>query len=279
MGEVVQGNTATELNSSNESGILTPEQEAQAAGVEPGAEVPAKFRNEDGTLNQEALLQSYLALESKQGEAPSEEAEEPEVQEEQQEEEQPKPEEPADAQEQARSALNEKGIDPDTITQDFYNNGEQLSDEWYGKLAEAGYPRELVDTYVKGLQAQNASAKDEGAAIAQEVYSVAGDEGNFKQMMDYFEANGGTQHADRYNAALQSQDVSSLKAAVADMYVEYRAAEGVEPVRRVAAADGGSGVGVYRSFAEMKADMANPKYRHDPAFRKDVEAKALRSKF
>jgi len=273
MGEVVQGNTAVDLNSSSETGILSPEQQAVAAGVEEGVEVPSKFKNEDGTLNQDALVKSYLALETKQGH------QEPTPQPEEAEEVAEEVAQEGNPENEARDALAQRGINSDEITKDFYEAGETISEEWYDKLSDAGFPRELVNTYVKGLQAQNASAQTEGEALSQEIFAVAGDEATFKQMMDYYTANGGTTHADRYNAALQDSDISTLKAAVADMYVEYRAAEGVEPARQVRAADGGRNFGMYRSFAEMRTDMSNPLYRTDPAFRRDVEAKALRSKF
>ena len=66
----VAGNTHDALN---EAQVLSPEDTAKAAGVDSIEDIPAKFRNEDGSLNQRALLNSYLNLEAKQGRDSSQE--------------------------------------------------------------------------------------------------------------------------------------------------------------------------------------------------------------
>jgi len=270
MGEVVTGNAH---DSSTDTGALSPEQAATAGGAADVQSIPEKFRNEDGTLNNEALLASYLELENKQsqevdasvkdeGEKPSDEGEEGGGQESQGQD------------TEVVQALEEKGINTEDLTKAYYASGEKLSDEWYSKLEAAGYPRDMVDTYVAGLSARNAEAQAEGQAKFDSVVNVAGGQEGFDQMIEWVNANG-SEHTDRYNKAFDATDVDGMKAAVADMYVEYRAKEGADPTRRIGAGDANSGTAGYRSAAERSRAMNDPRYGKDPAYTRDVEQKAL----
>jgi hypothetical protein len=70
--------------------------------------------------------------------------------------------------------------------------------------------------------------------------------------------------------AAQSLAISGLKA-------RFEAAVGSDPsLVRGSAAAGGAGAG-YQSRAEVTADMKDPRYKKDPAYRAAVQAKLSRS--
>ena len=275
----VAGNTHDALN---EAQVLSPEDTAKAAGVESIEDIPAKFRNEDGSLNQRALLNSYLNLEAKQGRDSSQE-----VSTEEGWEEKPKEVDQDDTPKEQKyqenpelsSALAEKGVDMQELTKDFYANDETLSQDWYDKLETAGYSKQDVDMYVAGVKATNAANREAGQAETKAIMDMVGGDEGYNQMMDYFDANGGSKYSQAYNDALNSNDLAALKAAVGDMYLEYRTTEGAEPNRRVGGGDANQGQTGYRSQAEMLADMKDPRYSRDPAFRADVERRAVASRF
>lgn len=258
-------------------GALSPADTAKAMGVEAGANVPAKFLKADGTVDNEKLLASYLALESGKGGA-----EEPsEVVEEASEAEAPVGDE-YDANPQLAEFVKSKGFDMAEINKEFYEGEQSFTPERLAELNEA-FGEETVANHIRGVKAANSTGADAAdaaqAAATAEVYGVTGSEDNFVAMMKHFEDNGGTDHAERYNAALDSENLPALRAAVADMYVDYRANATVEPTRRVAAMDSNTAILGYASQAEMRRDLKNPEYRQDPAFRAKVEAKAAVSNF
>jgi hypothetical protein len=257
------------------AGALSPAQMESAAGVEAGAgaeAIPAKFRREDGTLNQDALLASYLALESKgtDEEAPALEGAEPEAATE---------ESGYIANPELSSALAEKGIDMTALNESFYEGGEELSEDWFDKLAEAGYSRGDVETYVAGVKATNESNRAAVGSDVESIYAVAGGQAGFESMLSHFASEGGSEHSERYNAAREAGDIAGMKGATADLYAEYRAAVGTEPGRRVGTVDSGVAPSGFRSFAEQKAAQTDPRYRKDPAYRAEVTTKIMNSKF
>jgi hypothetical protein len=79
-----------------------------------------------------------------------------------------------------------------------------------------------------------------------------------------------------YNKAMESGSVDQAKLAVAGLGVKFSAAVGSEPNLeggRVTSAPGD----VYESMAQVTADMKDPKYTNDSAYRAKVQAKLGRS--
>ena len=81
---------------------------------------------------------------------------------------------------------------------------------------------------------------------------------------------------DAYNRAVNSGDMEETKFAVQGLRSMYEANQGVEPARNLAGQSRPS-VDAYSSLAQMKADMADPRYSSDPAFRDQVASKLSRS--
>lgn len=223
--------------------------------------VPEKFWDaEKGEVRTEALAQSYKELESKQGGKQEEKPKEP-----------PKATEgdpEAATQGDAAKALEEKGLDITTFQSEFDANG-ALTDESYEALEKAGINRATVDAYIAGQKAL-------AVQFQSEVKSIAGGDEGFAAMVEWASVNADPKDVAAYNRAIDSGDVDAAKLAVAGMYQKFQAARPDEP--SLITASGGKVTGdAYESRAQMVADMQDPRYKSDPAFRKGVIDKIARS--
>jgi hypothetical protein len=89
--------------------------------------LPEKFKSP------EDLAKAYSELEKRQGQQPQQ-AQQSTV-----------------ADESARQAVEQAGVDFDALSDEWANNGE-LAPDSYDKLEKSGIPRALVDSYIEGQQ-------------------------------------------------------------------------------------------------------------------------------
>lgn len=170
---------------------------------------------------------------------------------------------------QAREATKNAGIDYDQLSQEFYENGERLSDQAYEKLEKSGIPRNLVDQFIQGQKAIVEAQR-------QTVFAAVGGESSYTSMTQWAADTLPEAEVRAYNEAVESNDMNKVLMAVQGLRARYEASEGIEPTRRVT---GKASVTAerYTSIAEMERDMADPKYQSDPAWRAMVERKLSRS--
>ena len=168
----------------------------------------------------------------------------------------------------AREAVQEAGLDFNSLSNEYWAN-DGLTDQSYDSLEKAGIPREIVDSFIEGQQSllQNTT---------NEVYSSVGGQENYSSMVDWAADNLSEGQVDAYNRAVNSGDMEETKFAVQGLRSMYEAQQGVEPVRNLAGQSRPS-VDAYSSLAQMKADMADPRYSSDQAFRDQVASKLSRS--
>jgi len=95
-------------------------------------------------------------------------------------------------------------------------------------------------------------------------------------MVDWAADNLSEGQVDAYNRAVNSGDLEETKFAVQGLRSMYEAQQGFEPARNLSGQSRPS-VDAYSSLAQMKADMADPRYSSDPAFRDQVASKLSRS--
>lgn len=219
--------------------------ETPAEGAKERPEgVPEKFWNaETGEVNTEALLKSYSELEAKMSGK-------------------------EENQEGGDENAPEGGDAPAPLTEAFssaqteYAETGNLSDETIGKLEAAGIDRATIDTYVAGVKAIEAQ-------MTQQAYTLVGGEDNYKAMIGWAKANLSETEAAAFDRAVQSQDTMSL--AIRGLYQQYQSANGNEPPAiNGKPSSNSSGVSAFKSSAEMKAAMADPRYKTDASYRDDV---------
>lgn len=146
-----------------------------------------------------------------------------------------------------------------------YSSTGQLSDESYAKLTQMGYPPAVVDAYIEG---QKAVAERATFALLEQVGGKSG----FKEMHDWAAQNLTDAEIKSYNALLDSGNDRQAEFAVKGLHARYKAATGSSP-RLLNGTQSKTTTGAFRSMAEVTRAMSDPRYKNDPAYRKDVERK------
>jgi hypothetical protein len=153
-------------------------------------------------------------------------------------------------------------------SEEFAASGELTEDtikEFLGK----GIPQEFIDTYVAGARALQAQ-------MVTEAQGLVGGEDNWNAMMAWAKTLPEAD-IDAFNEAVVNPKTSKL--AIQGLYSRYAAEHGSESPSAAAGAERGSPAGdVYQSKTEMTADMRDPRYAKDAAFRATVEQKIARSR-
>ena len=216
----------------------------------------------------EDLANSYKELEGKLGSIEqTQETEEVETSEETEQQE-------FDAQdyygEGLASVLEEVGIDPQEISQRFVDN-DSISDDDYSKLEDAGFSKQVVDTYLDGLRGVGAADADEiPADIIKGIKDSVGGDETYGQMQSWAEQNLSDEEGVAFNNLMDTGDAATIQLAVEGLYSRYSKSMGVEPnlyTGRPAA----SGPTPYRSTAEVVAAMSDPRYGKDVTYTEDVQ--------
>lgn len=246
------------------AGQVEPLVEDPNANAKPErpAHIPEKFWDaEKGEVRLEEMAKSYAELEKKAS--------------------QPKPaQKPAQGAEGIASGENGEGGNeqPDPYAEGVKEfvalreqmdakllAGEQIPDEMYARAEKHGFARADVDAFIAGQQAL-------GQLARLEVHAEVGGEDSYKAMIEWAKANYTPEEVQVYNRDIHSGDKA----------VRLNAARGL--AARFAQANGTSGRSVtegansrttqgYASGAEMRADMRDPRYAKDPAFRAQVARK------
>lgn len=226
--------------------VVLPSEQPQESGLLAG-----KFKT------QEDLVKGYQELEKKLGQRPAPE--------------QPKPVE----QKKSELAIDEKaaekvvakaGLDMNVFAQEFAENGE-LSEESFAKLENSGIPKAMVEQYIEG---QKALAE----ATTARVQGYAGGAESYNQMIEWAASNLSQEDIQAFNQAI-TEGPSAQRLAVQGLYAEFSKQKGSEP--KLLKGGVAASAGVYANAEQMRADMKDPRYKTDPAFRAAVMDKAKRS--
>lgn len=172
------------------------------------------------------------------------------------------------SEEVAREAVEQAGLDFEALSQEFWNN-DGLTDESYDQLEKAGIPRELVNSYIEGQEALLSTTTNQ-------VFDSVGGQDSYEAMTAWAGDNLSDGQIDAFNRAVNSGDMEETMFAVQGLKSMYDAQRGTEPARQLAGQARAS-TDAYQSLAQMKADMADPRYQSDSAFREAVAQKLGRS--
>lgn len=224
--------------------------------------VPEKFWNtETGSVNTEALLKSYAALESAQSQDTSSTTGET-------------------TQQQPNTTDKEPTSQFSPFFTEFAEKGE-LSEDSYAKLAQQGFTKEVVDTYIKGAKS---STEESSAAI---MSSVGGEEA-FKSIQTWAAANKESnpevaELVKSYNDAIDSGNVGVVKLALAAIQQAQTKAEGSSAQRRITGDPVQTNADVFQSWDDYMAAMNKIVdgvyvYKTNETYRNQVVEKLKRSK-
>jgi len=160
------------------------------------------------------------------------------------------------------------GMKMEDLSSEYEQSG-QLSEESYEKLSKVGVDRKYVDAYIKGQEAIVLQYQSD-------VFNVAGGRDNYMSLIDWAAKNLTADEINSFNTIVNAGDLEAAKMTVKGLTSRFQDAEGREPVL-VRGAASGSGESVFRSTAELKTAMSDPRYKNDPAYRDDVIQRLSRS--
>ena len=166
------------------------------------------------------------------------------------------------------SVLEEVGIDPQEISERFYND-DGISEDDYTKLGEAGFSRQIIDTYLDGLRGGGQSEDIASNQIQGIKDSVGGDE-NYSKMVAWALESLPAEEVKAFNDLTETANAPAIKMAVQGLYSQYNNAMGVEPSLVSGRASSG-GPTPFRSTAEVVTAMSDPRYGKDVSYTEDVQ--------
>lgn len=170
--------------------------------------------------------------------------------------------------EDAQIILKNAGLDADALMGEWADKG-VISEETFKRLEEGGVPRDFVSTWVEGRQAVMAEQ-------AKAITDVVGGHENFRRVSEWAKVNAPPGVVRAYNDALDGGNLDLIKLAARGLDAAYRAANGNRPTL-ISGEGQATDHGGFASREEALAAMSSPRYRQDPAFRRDVEAKLARN--
>lgn len=173
-------------------------------------------------------------------------------------------------QEAAQNTLKGVGLDIVEFENEFMANG-GLSDQSYKKLSDAGIPKAMVDSYIKGQE-----------AIAQkfidDVHAIAGGTDAYVSMSQWAAQNVPQDELVAFNHVMSSGKKDLITMAVTGMTARWKSAVGSAPKLTQGRVSTPSRVQGYASSAEMVKAMQDKRYGKDPAYTRAVEDRVARSK-
>jgi hypothetical protein len=228
-------------------GTISEEQAGEEQQVERPDWLPEKFKSPEDMAN------AYSELEKKMGQGTNEEqpAETTEENEGDVQDDKPDDNENAD--------YNAVVVD---ASKEFFENDGQLSEETYEKLAKAGLPKELVDSYAAGQQALLQT--EEG-----EIKSVAN--GQFDAMAEWANDNLEQEEINAFDDIVTTGTKEQAKFAVKSLYDRYTQANGSSPKLVQGAVTGGSTM-PFKSMQELARAQSDPRYKSgDKAYHEEID--------
>lgn len=223
--------------------VATESAPAKEEAPKEEAPILGKFKT------QEDLVKSYQELEKKLGEV------------------NPSKEETTPRNELKATEQSKVAFDFTSAQKEFEETG-KLSDDTVSSLEKAGLPKSYIDNYIAGLD-----------AVAQQFESKAfestGGEDNYKKMTEWVSDNLTPSEVKQFNDNIGKDNDTALFT-IKGMYARY-SAETREP-NLATGTTGQSQGAAYESVGQMKADMKDPRYATDSAFRKMVADKVAKSK-
>ncbi len=235
--------------------------DSHEAGVEDTLKTDEEIMLAGKYKSVDELEKAYEHLQSKMGKAEEEEGEE--VTEASQSEEDYIED---TSKEIAQEIASEAGIDYSAM-QDEYQESGSLSQETYDTLSEAGIPTEMVDAYIAGQEALSQNT-------IQSMYSIAGGEQEYGDMVSWAQENLRESEIEAFNNSLINESTSHF--AINGLYARYNADKGPNLVK---GSTSNRPSGGFASTQEMMVEMAKPQYKKDPAFRAEVQRRVAVSNF
>ena len=129
--------------------------------------------------------------------------------------------------------------------------------------------QDMYNTYVAGQEAAT-------SAFQSEVYSAAGGEAEYNDLIGWAADNMSEADIDTFNDLLNSGNTSAVKLAVSGLNAQRGSSGAQEPSRNIAGGTPPS-ADKFDNWQQVQAAMSDPRYSKDPAFNAEVVNKIGRS--
>ncbi len=174
------------------------------------------------------------------------------------------------------SKLEEAGVDYSNMNERWQKNG-KLEDSDYESLQGAGFSRDMVESYLDGLQYRATKDNELSVQQATDLQNEYGGAERYKEMVTWAGQNFNEQERAAYDKAMKSTDVNYVKLAVDGLQARYMAATDQEPRLIGGRSSRGGSNDKFESNAQLVEAMNDPRYQKDSAYRKKVSEKLGRS--
>lgn len=169
--------------------------------------------------------------------------------------------------------LRNKGVDFKQAIKEYEESG-NISSRTLANLVNAGYPKEVIESFLEGRRAIE-------ERFTEAVYQCAGGQEEYFKMTQWASSNLPQSTVKAFNKALDSNDIEMISLMVSGIKSKMIATRGTSNPTLLGNSQSGS-QGESRGFANkddiIKA-MSDPKYGKDPEYTRSVEMKMMYTKF
>ena len=177
--------------------------------------------------------------------------------------------------EKISEVFKENEIDPFKMNEYFMENEGTLSEEMYESLGKAGFTKDLVDSYLKGVRDDTGITQTEAAVLSdaeiKDIQNIAGGKAGYEQLMTWASENMSDTDAKNFDEVIETANKAAVTFAVKALMGQYEDAVGRDS--NLIQGKNSQPTETYRSMAEVVRDMGNPLYETDEAYRDDVRRK------
>lgn len=176
------------------------------------------------------------------------------------------------ATEELQKDLAERNVDFKSLEEEYTKNG-QLSSASLEALANAGYPKEVVDAYISGVEATQEK-------FYNAVVGFAGGEDEYRQVAQFVSSQGDKAVQD-FNDTINTGNLGVINMVIQGVKANMKAVNGTTNQTILGQSTGGTAdnTNAYLSKQQMLDAMNDPRYDKDPIYRKQVEQKIINSNF
>lgn len=140
-----------------------------------------------------------------------------------------------------------------------------LSEETYTELSEKyGADRSLVDQYIQG---QAALAQ----GVADRMYAITGGPEKYESMIEWAKGALNQDEIQAFDSLMDGGNEGQMHIAIRGLHARYVAEGGGSAPTVLQGKSSRGSSNAFRSIAELRTAMSDPRYKNDPAYRKDVE--------
>lgn len=169
----------------------------------------------------------------------------------------------------AKDALEQAGLSMEALAEKIIATGD-IEEADYEALAKVGISKAMATAYIEGQKAL-------GEAVTSRMHSHVGGKETFESIVEWAAGGGLTEaEATAFNKVVDEGSEDALKLALDGLKAKF-VASGNNAPRLLGGNRTPATTDVYTSLAQMRADMGDPRYAKDPAFRAAVEQKLFRS--